>query len=78
MGDRWTAAVHPKAYDLRPRSARLRAVGPLSAGTNLTIVTGEDAVEGPGQVVWKRQNVWNDDGDVANLIGPATHMARAP
>jgi hypothetical protein len=21
-------------------------------------------------VVWKRQNVWNNDGDIANLIGP--------
>jgi len=21
-------------------------------------------------VVWKRQNVWNNDGDVANLVGP--------
>jgi len=21
-------------------------------------------------VVWKRQNVWNNDGDIANLIAP--------
>lgn len=44
--------------------------GPLPAGSRLTIVTGDEATAGDGRVVWKRQNVWNNDGDIANLVGP--------
>lgn len=44
--------------------------GPVAPGATLTILTGEDAVEGPARVVWKRQNVWNNDGDRAFLVGP--------
>jgi hypothetical protein len=54
----------------RKHETTLGQWGPLAAGTNLTVVSGDEAVEAPGQVVWKRQNVWNNDGDIANLIGP--------
>lgn len=43
--------------------------GPLAPSTSLTIVSGDEAFEGPGRVVWKRQNVWNNDGDQAYLVG---------
>jgi hypothetical protein len=54
----------------RKHETTLGQWGPLVAGTNLTIVSGADAAEAPGEVVWKRQNVWNNDGDIANLIAP--------
>jgi hypothetical protein len=54
----------------RKHETTLGQWGTLAAGTNLTVVSGEEAVEGQGQVVWKRQNVWNNDGDIANLIAP--------
>jgi len=41
------------------------SIGP---GETLTIATGPDAESGPVQIVWKRQNVWNNDGDTAFLI----------
>ena len=44
--------------------------GELQPGQRLTILSGPDAVPGPGRVVWTRQNVWNNDGDVATLIAP--------
>lgn len=45
-------------------------MGPLAAGTNPAIGSGEEAVKAPGELVWKRQDVLNNDGDVANLIAP--------
>jgi len=54
----------------RKHETTLGQWGPLAAGTDLKIVTGEDAAEGAGRVVWKRQNVWNNDGDVASLVSP--------
>ena len=51
-------------------SVSLGQFGSLEAGEQLRILTGEDAVDGDGQVVWKRQNVWNNDGDIAFLIAP--------
>ncbi|TDT16476.1 uncharacterized protein DUF1524 [Ilumatobacter fluminis] len=43
--------------------------GPLQPGATLTIVTGDQASEAESRVVWKRQNVWNNDGDIAHLVG---------
>lgn len=48
----------------------LGGFGSLAPGEQLRILTGPDASSGAGQVVWKNQNVWNNDGDVANLIAP--------
>ena len=50
-------------------STPLGAWGPLAPGATLTIVTGDEATDGPNRVVWKRQNVWNNDGDTAYLVG---------
>ena len=44
--------------------------GSLEPGEQLRILTGPDAVDGDGQVVWKNQNVWNNDGDIAFLVAP--------
>lgn len=44
--------------------------GSIQPGDTLTIRTGPDAVVGEGEVVWKRQHVWNNDGDTAFLIAP--------
>ena len=46
--------------------------GPLQPGATLTIMTGDEAYDGEARVVWKRQNVWNNDGDVAHLVGGGT------
>jgi len=50
-------------------STNLDGFGMLGPGDQLRILTGDDAAPGDGQVVWKRQNVWNNDGDTAHLIG---------
>jgi hypothetical protein len=50
-------------YDLSP-------IG-LRSGERVSILTGEDTAPTSGAVVWKRQNVWNNDGDIAFLINPA-------
>ena len=52
-------------------STTLGQWGPLAPGTSLTITSGENASEGPSRVVWKREYVWTNDGDVAFLVGPA-------
>jgi hypothetical protein len=42
----------------------------IEPGGTLTIATGPDAESGENRVVWKNQNVWNNDGDEAFLIDP--------
>jgi hypothetical protein len=54
----------------RKHEVTLGQFGTLQPGQQLAIVTGDEATAGDGQVIWKRQNVWNNDGDVANLIAP--------
>lgn len=54
--------------DGRKHETTLGQWGPLGRGTRLTIVTGDEATIGDARVVWKRQNVWNNDGDTATLI----------
>jgi hypothetical protein len=56
--------------DGRRHETLLAPWGPLPPGSRLTVVTGDDASAGPGRVVWKGQNVWNNDGDVAHLVDP--------
>lgn len=34
------------------------------------IATGRDATVGQSTVVWKNQQVWNNDGDTAFLVTP--------
>lgn len=50
-------------------STSLDGFGSLAPGEQLRILTGGEATSGQGQVVWKRQNVWNNDGDAAHLVG---------
>ena len=54
----------------RKHEVTLGQFGSLQPGQRLEILTGEDAAAGDGRVVWKYQNVWNNDGDIANLIAP--------
>lgn len=42
----------------------------LGPGETVTITTGPDAASGDGFLLWKNQNVWNNDGDTAFLILP--------
>jgi hypothetical protein len=42
----------------------------IEPGATLTVATGPDATTDANRVVWKSQNVWNNDGDTATLIGP--------
>ena len=57
-------------HDVENRhSTSLGQWGSLAPGASLTIVTGPDATDGPDRAVWKRQNVWNNDGDTAHLVG---------
>lgn len=54
----------------RKHKVGLGQFGSLQPGQQLAIVTGDTATAADGRVVWKRQNVWNNDGDIANLIAP--------
>jgi len=54
----------------RKHEVSLGQFGSLQPGQQLAIVTGDTATAAQGRVVWKRQNVWNNDGDIANLIAP--------
>ena len=56
--------------DGRKHETPLGQWGPLPPGSRLTIATGDDASDGDGRVIWKGQNVWNNDGDIAHLITP--------
>lgn len=51
-------------------SVELGQFGGLDPGQQLRILSGEDAAPSQGAVVWKRQHVWNNDGDTAHLIAP--------
>ena len=42
----------------------------LLSGQRVSILTGPDATPTTDAVVWKQQNVWNNDGDTAHLINP--------
>ncbi len=67
-------AISLSGYRLHDRGEKhttsLGGFGSMNAGETLTIRTGPDAVAGAGEVVWKRQNVWNNDGDTAYLVAP--------
>ena len=54
----------------RNHETGLGGFGSLQPGQQLIIRTGPDAVAGSGAVIWKNQNVWNNDGDTAYLIAP--------
>ncbi len=41
----------------------------LEPGESVTVTSGDDARDGDGFLFWKGQNVWNNDGDTATLIG---------
>lgn len=43
----------------------------IEPGGRLIIATGDTPTEGEGIVVWKRENIWNNDGDTAHLVDPA-------
>lgn len=59
-------------------STPLDQFGSLDAGASLVILTGDDAVASPGEVVWKQQNVWNNDGDTAYLVTPTGSITSVP
>lgn len=69
------SAISLAGYELHDEESRhstmLDQFGSIGAGARLVILTGEDAVASPGEVVWKRQNVWNNDGDTAYLVTPS-------
>jgi hypothetical protein len=68
-------AISLAGYELHDEESRhstmLDRFGSIEAGARLVILTGEDSVESPGEVIWKRQNVWNNDGDTAYLVTPS-------
>ena len=65
-------------HDEESRHAtRLDQFGSLAAGASLVILTGDDATASPGEVVWKRQNVWNNDGDTAFVLTPSGSVSDA-
>ena len=43
----------------------------LAPGESVLVVSGPDAIEGPGRLLFKRNHVWNNDGDTAFLLDPA-------
>lgn len=43
----------------------------LTAGGTLRILSGKDAVETAGSLVWSNQNIWNNDNDPAELYNAA-------
>lgn len=74
IGNTGGAPVSLDGYTLhdgeRNHETGLGGFGSLQPGQQLVILTGPDAVAGSGAVVWKNQNVWNNDGDTAYLIAP--------
>ncbi len=42
----------------------------LAPGESLDVLTGRDAAARAGAVVWKRNHVWNNEGDTAHLVAP--------
>ncbi|MEP1123382.1 MAG: lamin tail domain-containing protein [Ilumatobacter sp.] len=69
------ASISLVGYELHDEESRhstlLDRFGSIDAGATLVVLTGEEAVESPGEVVWKPQNVWNNDGDTAFLVTPS-------
>ena len=74
-------AISLAGYELHDEESRhstmLNQFGSIDASARLVILTGEDAVESPGEVIWKRQNVWNNDGDTAYLVAPSGSVTSA-
>ena len=74
-------AISLAGYELHDEESRhstmLDRFGSIAAGARLVILTGGDNVESPGEVIWKRQNVWNNDGDTAYLVTPSGSVASA-
>lgn len=70
-----TDAISLAGYELHDEESRhstmLDRFGSIPPGATLVVLTGEDAVESPGEVIWKMQNVWNNDGDTAYLVAPS-------
>ena len=50
----------------------------LGPGESIAILTGPDASPAAGAVVWKNQNVWNNDGDTALLLQNGGLIDRQP
>ncbi len=51
----------------------------LEPGARLVVRSGPSASPGPGVLVWTRSNVWNNDGDPAELRDPSGQLvARYP
>ncbi len=46
----------------------------LEPGASIDILTGPDAADRPGAVVWKLNHIWNNDGDTAFLVGPSGQL----
>ena len=76
-----TSAISLAGYRLHDEETRhevaLDQFDSIEAGATLVVLTGEDAVAAPGEVVWKRQNVWNNDGDTAFLVAPSGTVTSA-
>jgi hypothetical protein len=74
-------AISLAGYQLHDEESRhstmLDQFGSIDAGARLVILTGADAVESLGEVIWKRQNVWNNDGDIAYLVTPSGSVTSA-
>ena len=71
-------AGHVLHDEERNHETGLAGFGVLQPGQQLTILTGPEAEAREGAVVWKRQNVWNNDGDTAHLIDPSGTVATRP
>ena len=51
----------------------------LEPGARLVVRSGPSASPGPGVLVWTRSNIWNNDGDPAELRDPSGQLvARYP
>lgn len=74
-------AISLAGYELHDEESRhstmLDRFGSIAAGARLVILTGGDNVESSGEVIWKRQNVWNNDGDTAYLVAPSGSVTSA-
>jgi hypothetical protein len=75
------SAISLAGYQLHDEESRhstmLDQFGSIDARATLVILTGEDSVASPGEVVWKRQNVWNNNGDTASLVTPSGSVTSA-
>jgi hypothetical protein len=47
----------------------------LPPGGTVVVMTGPDNVaDDPNEILWKRQHVWNNDGDTAFLLNPSGEL----